>query len=273
MFRHLDFRSFVAAAAKAGFRGITLGMDMYLRARSAGFSHGDMRAMLEEHGVEIEYVDGLVHWVPGTRSHTTVGAGVPVDYDAKTVVETASAMGVGLVNAVEVFGAVAVDAAPEVLAAICDMALPHGIRICLEFTPIGTIRDLRNAYEIVARAGRPNLGILFDTFHFKRGGSALREIVAVPAERYFALQLSDTPPAPATDLFKEALSERRLPGQGSADIAPVLQALYDHGVRLPYDAEVMAADLAVQPADEVMALTLAAMRSVLPRAVTESRRD
>ena len=61
------------------------------------------------------------------------------------------------------------DSLTERFAAICDRFADVGVAVHLEFTPLPPIGSLATAWEIVRGAGRPNGGILFDTWHFFRG--------------------------------------------------------------------------------------------------------
>jgi sugar phosphate isomerase/epimerase len=53
-----------AAAAEAGFAGISLFAADYARARAAGRSDADLRALLRDQGLAVAELDALLRWVP-----------------------------------------------------------------------------------------------------------------------------------------------------------------------------------------------------------------
>src|SRR5439155_25610864 len=85
----------------------------------------------------------------------------------------------------------ALDDVAEAFARFCDGAAEYGLLAHLEFYPWSGIRDLGTTYEIVRRAGRPNGGILFDTWHHLRGPDRGDPKLDVPGERIFAVQVND----------------------------------------------------------------------------------
>ena len=56
----------VKAAAEAGFDGITLWYDDYVRVKQAGLSDADLRALVRDHDLGVAEVDPLMSWVPDT---------------------------------------------------------------------------------------------------------------------------------------------------------------------------------------------------------------
>lgn len=100
-----------------------------------------------------------------------------------------------------------------VLADLCRIAQPYGIR--LAFEPLGfgwsAVRTPRGAWEIVQKAGCSNLGLVIDAAHFYAGGGQLDELDAIDGSRIFALHLDDV-----EDLPKEAITDgsRIYPGEG-----------------------------------------------------------
>jgi sugar phosphate isomerase/epimerase len=252
------------ALAEAGFRGFVLSRDVYQAERDAGLSDGDIRRLIADHGMEIEYLDGMICWLPGAPL-PALPPGVTMVADPTAFFEAAAAIGAPMVNAVEIFGhdpghAAMVDG----FAGICQAALSFGLKICLEFTPLGSIPDLASAKRVLVGAGADNGGVLFDTWHFARSGGMPDDIATLPKERFFALQVSDTDRKPHDNAFDEALHHRVLPGQGSGNLLETLQACASHGVRRPLSAEVLSDALAALPVPERLRLTMAAVKSVSP---------
>ena len=111
---------------------------------------------------------------------------------------------------------------------VCEMALPHGIKVVCEFLPIFPLNTLSMAAEIVATANVTNGGVLIDNLHLSRSGSSIEEVRAMPTELFPYLQICDAPaerPADFGALLDEALNGRLCPGEGSLPIAELLRAV------------------------------------------------
>ncbi len=115
-------------------------------------------------------------------------------------------------------------------AALCDLALPHGLRLCLEFMGVAPqFKDLSSALPLIAMANRQNGGLLIDTFLFHQGGSTLTDLETVPMQSVFNVQLADAKPLPCSEL--NMLEDRLYPGTGSAPIQEIVSALTRRGRR------------------------------------------
>ena len=79
---------------------------------------------------------------------------------------------------------------------------------------------------------------MFDCWHHHRGGGLPEEILAVPGERFFAMQLNDALVEPMEDVMEETLNHRRLPGEGCIDLVQTLRNLKTVGAEVIYDIEV-----------------------------------
>jgi sugar phosphate isomerase/epimerase len=261
-----SFAEFLAAARGAGYRGVTFVMDMYVRAlEETGGSAQRILDALAEHELAADYVDGFLTWLPGAPRAGVFDA--LAGFSEADFFDAAEAVGADLVNVVEVFGLdVGVDGAAEALAGVADRALERGLRISLEMTPLGSVPDLATAWEIVRRAGRANLGLLLDTWHYARGASTEAQLLAVPPDRYFGLQISDASGVAWPDLLEETMRGRLLPGEGVAALPQLLGRLERHGVRLPYGLEVLADELSALPPAEAAGRAAASLRSVLAAA-------
>lgn len=253
--RGVPLRECLPALVTAGFSGFALSMDAYAAARATGLSDADIRAFVADNGLEIEWLDGLIEWLPGAQKVT----------DPAEFFDTAAAIGALMVNAVEIFGFDPGQAAKvDGFSALCEAAKKHGLNVALEFTPIGSIPDLPAAARIIEASARENGGILFDTWHFARSHGWLDQIAAVPPDRLFALQVSDTGPAPHHSLFDEAMHHRQLPGEGHGSVATVLAACAAHGVKRPLSAEVLGDTLLALPLAQMLSRTIDALGKVSP---------
>jgi sugar phosphate isomerase/epimerase len=256
----------VAAAAEAGFAAISLFPHDYRRAREAGRSDAELRALLRDHGVAVAEIDPLLSWLPegagtaGVREegHAFLEAREDAFYAA------ADALGARSINAAAADpGALALERVAEAFAALCDRAAAHGLEVTLEFLPWTRIRDAATALAVVERAGRPNGGLMLDAWHHFRSGSPH---AAVPARRVRSIQLCDAPARPEPDPVEETLHRRLLPGDGAADVAGLVRHLAGGGCVAPIGVEVFSDALAAVPPREAARRAAGAARRVLAAA-------
>lgn len=111
---------------------------------------------------------------------------------------------------------------------LCDLALPLGLTVDLEFVTWSGIKTLDEAVEIVAGAARPNAGIVVDTLHFDRCHAELEKLRALPREWFHFAQISDAPATYSSEreeLIRIGRAERLYLGEGGIDVASILGRL------------------------------------------------
>jgi sugar phosphate isomerase/epimerase len=101
----------------------------------------------------------------------------------------------------------------------CEIAQKHGLLCALEFG---------SRHPVVNRlGGKPNAGLLIDTYHAQIVGDGGRGFDDVPAKDIIAFQFSDAPPGP---LVNDGPALDRLPpGKGVVQWREVLQLLMEKG--------------------------------------------
>jgi sugar phosphate isomerase/epimerase len=136
------------------------------------------------------------------------------------------------------------DALARDLRKLAMLALPLGIRIAYEGLSWGrVINEFTTAWDVVARADCPNLGIGLDSFHMFAAKTSLEAIEELDPARIFLVQLSDfmwneTPTF--EDRMTTARTFRVFPGEGvhSEQLADLLLRLRQLGYRGDYSFEV-----------------------------------
>ena len=114
----------------------------------------------------------------------------------------------------------------------------HGIRIAFEALAWGRhISGYARAWQVVAAADHPQLGICLDSFHILSLRHDTRPIRALPGEKVFFLQLADAP-ALRMDPFPWSRHHRCFPGQGGFDLTGFLSDVLACGYRGPWSLEV-----------------------------------
>jgi 4-hydroxyphenylpyruvate dioxygenase len=90
------------------------------------------------------------------------------------------------------------------------------------------IFDYRDAWEIVRRANRPEVGIVLDSFHILSRKLDVSAIGTIPREKIAMVQMADAPLL-QMDYLSWSRHWRCLPGQGDLDLSAFMSALADTG--------------------------------------------
>jgi sugar phosphate isomerase/epimerase len=245
----------VRAAAAAGFDGVSLYHREYAAAREAGWTDRALVDLLDGEGVAVAELDGVMRWLPGESRGPSVDE----------FVDVAAVLGARSLTVIETTGQL--RAAPELVeafAAVCDRAAAVDLLAHLEYFPTSGIVDSTTAAAIAVAAARDNGGVLCDLWHHVRGPDAgARTFGDAPV---LCVQVNDVAAVADTDLRREMLHGRVLPGAGAADVPALLRALRDAGCTAPMEVEVYSDDLAARDPVDAARLAHAALVAVLERA-------
>ena len=117
------------------------------------------------------------------------------------------------------------DRAADDFRLLGERAARRGLRIGYEALAWGRfIADHRDAWEVVRRAGHPNVGLILDSFHTLARGIGLESIAAIPKEKLFLVQLADAPRLDR-DLLSWSRHFRCMPGQGDLPVVEFMRAV------------------------------------------------
>lgn len=139
-------------------------------------------------------------------------------------------------------------------ARLCEVALPYGLTMDLEFMPWTTVPDVPAAIDIVTKAHQPNAGILVDALHYDRAHGTTAQLDQLKREWLHYAQLCDGPaehPATTEEMIRTAREARMFPGEGGIDLLPILRHLPRD---LPISLEVPTLELAKTMGAEARAL-------------------
>jgi sugar phosphate isomerase/epimerase len=152
--------------------------------------------------------------------------------------------------------------------ALCDRAAEHGVNVALEFVPEFTdIGTAAQALEVVERAGRSNGGFCVDSWHLTRSTNNPDDILALPGDRIFCIQLNDGPiVADDPDYYTDTISNRVAPGSGQFDLETMVRNLDTIGAQCPVSLEVCSSALWAGPVETAAQTVADGMRGVLSRA-------
>lgn len=258
-------REVVAAAVAGSYDAISIWPQDVHKAREEGLDVADVRKLIEENGLVVADVDCLLTWSELVRPEP--GQAVVELGEAREFFELGEALDARSINLTQGFGGeLDYDRAAEDLAAVCDRAAEHGLLVTYEFLPWSGVPNIAAALDLISRTGRDNATILFDSWHWYRGGADLEMLRGIPGEKIGSTQWNDAPSQPWPDLLAEAMQGRRLPGEGDIPLAELLRTLDEIGSRAPTGVEVICeAHESMDPA-EVGRQTADAMRRVIAEA-------
>jgi len=157
----------------------------------------------------------------------------------------------------------AIDDAPRAAAqlrTLAERAARRGLRIGYEALAWAThVRRFAQAWQLVAEADHPHLGLILDSFHTLALGDDPAPVAAIPGERIFFVQLADAPRL-SMDTLSWSRHFRCFPGQGDLDVAGFLAAALRAGYGGPISLEVFNDEFRASPNRPT---ALDAMRSLL----------
>jgi sugar phosphate isomerase/epimerase len=245
-----------AAAAAAGFSAIGAHHEDLQRIHQKSAQTEGLRDAIEATGVTVVEVGFLNRWA-GPQS--------TADAERQALFGLARSLGASRVNAGLYAGPEQAEIV-ERFRSLCKAAATAGLRVSLEFFPFGALPDAASAWEVIARAGEPNADLLFDAWHWHRGGGDAAQLARIPPGAIGYLQLSDAAEVPAADVGEESRHGRLLPGNGVIDLAGLLHSLADAGHHPPIAVEVLSDELSAMDPRLAASLAAAATLRVLQSA-------
>ena len=145
------------------------------------------------------------------------------------------------------------DALVRDLRKLAMLAVPYGIRIAYEALSWGKhVSELTQAWQLVAEADRPNLGVGVDSFHVLATGTTLDALDDLEPQKIFLVQLADFMWQEVRS-FEERMNTARhfrvFPGEGvhGVEVAGLVRRLDQMGYRGDYSFEVFNDDYVQLP--------------------------
>jgi 2-keto-myo-inositol isomerase len=236
------------AAAAAGFPMVELWGEKF-DAFFAEHSREDLPRLVDQHGLQITAIDL-----------------VALDYsqpeNVATAVERARYLGriaqeVGcdlllLCSWGDLHGrskAEGLSLVAEYLKPVCTAAAEFDCRLAIE--PLGRhelIPGCQEALSIIEQAEQPNLGLIWDFFHYYKSQVPLEAIRQIPLDRLWLVHVDDAP-----DLPPETLKDpdRVYPGQGALPLSTYFQILRELNYDGPVSVELFNQEYYQQPIDTI----------------------
>ncbi len=175
---------------------------------------------------------------------------------AKSMLEMCHALGCGLLlvcSSTSTHATGEIDTLARDLRKLAMLAVPLDIRVAYEGLSWGrAINEFTTAWDVVARADTPNLGVGLDSFHIFAAQTPLEDLELLDPDKIFLVQLSDfmwNEVRTAEERMATARHFRVFPGEGvhSAALAALVLKLHRLGYRGDYSFEVFNDDYQQMP--------------------------
>lgn len=219
------FERYCAAAASAGFDGLTLGMQQMDRLDPDGVA-----TTIARHGLSCSDFTSMII----TRHDDTVIA------QARAMAPFVQATGAG-----SVLTLVWTAATAECHDRIARVSEILGVPCCLEVSP-AVISTIDDGLQIVEAVGAERATIMVDSYHFFRAGSTLDMLRDLDPGLLGIVQFDDALPALSDDYATETMTRRAWPGEGELDLAAFADTIIGTGWDGTVSVEVLLGDRARQ---------------------------
>lgn len=232
--RSVAYRERIEATARAGYGCISTSPRDYEATRASGLSDADIRAIAADNGVKLSYLDPFATWVPDAISPDEEPGIVPyLDTSPDDMFRIAEALQVDRLHFVGAYKAGRYSTAEltEHFARMCDRAAQSGLKCLIEGIAMWGLSRMDQAWEIIKNAGRPNTGIIFDTWHYVRVGRTDELFAEIPPGTFDTIQIADgTLTCPeGRSVAQDCLFHRVPIGEGEIPNLQILRLLQANG--------------------------------------------
>lgn len=245
-------------ARETGWNAVELRRLDFARAAEAGRSADDVVALVRASGLPVACVGVELGWMFAEGAERQRLLGVFAEQCRRAV-----ALGCPLLMSPADRGRGDVGRAAASVREVGDIAGASGLRLALEFnSQAEQFNRLERVREVLARAGHPRCGLLFDTYHFQRSGGELRDLEELAPAEIAYVQYSDVP---KSGLVPGQALDRLPPGRGSVRFNEIFALLTKKGYAGPLSYEAPNPVAWARDAAEVAREALEATRAILPR--------
>lgn len=228
-----DLREKLAAIAAAGFDGVEIFETDFL---AFDGSPRDVSRMIRDHGLEITLFQPFRDFegMPEPQ-RSRIFDRAERKFDLMEELGTDLMLVCSNVSPAALGG---IDRAAADFRELGERAARRGLRVGYEALAWGRhVNDHRDAWEVVRRAGHPNIGLILDSFHTLARRIDVDSIRAIPGDRIFIVQLADAPLI-EMDLLNWSRHFRCMPGQGDLPMVDFMRAVAATGYDGPLSLEI-----------------------------------
>jgi sugar phosphate isomerase/epimerase len=244
-FSPFDFRARVAAASKAGFKGMGF-WHADLEHILQSYSLEEMKQILDDHGIVHLELEFLQDWfVQGELRQAS-------DRRRAMLMRAAEALEAHHIKVGDFENKTTpMPILVESFRTLCRDAADHGTRIGFELMPFAMITTLDDMLTMLEGAGSSNGGVVLDLWHIVKLGIPYEKVAAIPKRFLIGVELNDGYLQSGYDLVTETTQHRLLCGQGEFDVKAFIRTMR-RSYEGPYGIEVLNAELRKRPLNELV---------------------
>jgi sugar phosphate isomerase/epimerase len=123
---------------------------------------------------------------------------------------------------------------------------------------------MREMKELIAEIGKPNVGMVLDTWHWYTAGETVADLKTLTNHDVVSIDMNDAPTGIPVDQQVDGRREL-VCATGVIDIAGFLNALNSIGCDAPARCEPFNAALRAMPPDQALQTTITAMKKAFAR--------
>ena len=239
-----EFKDRVAAAAKAGFKGMELlGVDIEYTLQRRSLK--EMKQILDDHGMKHIEVQFLSDWFQdGERKKES-------DKTKRFLLTAAEALGARHLK----IGDFEKQQIPmprliESFSAVCADAANHGTKVVYELICDCSLTTVPLVLEMVSGANAKNGGVMIDLWHVVKLGISYEEVARIPKQYLLGVELNDGTLKCPWSLHEDTVNHRRFVGEGEFDVKGFVKCLLNAGYTGPFGVEVLSKELRQKSLEE-----------------------
>lgn len=251
----------IELAAKTGYDGIEIWINMLQHYVEEGGKLNELRKRIDDLGIKVEDAIGFAQWVVDdndTRMRALEQAKQEMDMLSQIGCHRIAAPPAGATN----YPGLDLDKAAERFRALVELGVSMEVIPQLEVWGFSqNLNRLSQVLYIAAACGHPATRLLLDAYHLYKGGSDFDGLKLIRGDKMEIFHINDYPGEPSRKEIAD--KDRVYPGDGVAPMNQILQDLHKKEGSTVLSLELFNRDYWAQPAEEVAKTGLAKMQAAV----------
>jgi 4-hydroxyphenylpyruvate dioxygenase len=258
----------VELSSKAGFGWLSTSPVDFDQTVASGLSAKEQRQIAADNGVKLSYLDPLTSWVPDWRPVNEDPDILPyLKRSPESFLRVAEDLQVDKIHLIGTFpkGRYSIEELTQHFGSMADRAAKEGLRVTLEAMPLWGFATFEEAWQVVKGAGRSNAGIIFDTWHYVRGGRKDELLSEIPSSAIDTVQIADGSLVcpPGRSMARDCLFHRVPVGEGEIPNSEILALLAKNNLIPSVGPEIFSSALDSLPPEEIFARIMPGFEKVI----------
>lgn len=254
----------IEMAAKTGYDGIEIWINMLQRYVEEGGKLSELRKRINDLGIKVEDAIGFAQWIVDdndTRSRALEQAKQEMDMLAQVGCHRIAAPPAGATK----YPGLDLDKAAERFRALVELGVSMEVIPQLEVWGFSqNLNRLSQVLYVAAACGHPATRLLLDAYHLHKGGSDFDGLKLIRGDKMEIFHINDYPGEPSREEIAD--KDRVYPGDGVAPMNQILQDLHKKEGSTVLSLELFNRDYWAQPVEEVAKTGLAKMQAAVAAA-------